>query len=215
MKALEDSGQAENTIVIYSSDHGEMMGSSGWMGKRLPHDESCHVPFFARVPGVTQPGSKSDILFAAVDIYPTLCGLAGIPAPKHCAGKDLSAVMRGKNIPSPDAVYLMNITKRGEREGHPPDFRGIRTQTHTYAVAEDGRWCLYDNGKDAYQIKNLVADDDLKPLMAQLDAQIAAWLRSANDPFRLADATRKISPFPVRDNKLSKKFDRGQGADTD
>jgi len=213
MQALEESGQAENTIVVYTSDHGEMMGAQGWMGKRLPHDESCHVPFFVHYPGVTQAGGNSDILFASIDIYPTLCGLAGLPVPLHCGGKDLSAAMRGKNIPSPDAVFLMNNTKRGEREGHAPDFRGIRTQTHTYAVAEDGRWCLYDNVKDPYQMNNLVKDDDYKPLMAQLNTQIAAWLKTANDPFRFAEASGKLSSISVQDTKLGKKFHGG--ADTD
>ena len=213
MKALEDSGQADNTIVVYSSDHGEMMGASGWMGKRLPHDESCHVPFFVRHPGVTQPGSKSDILFSSIDIYPTLCGLAGITPPKHCGGTDFSAAVHGKNVPSPDAVFLMNNTKRGERDGHPPDFRGIRTQTHTYAVAGDGRWCLYDNGKDPYQIKNLVRDPDYKPLMAQFDKQITTWLKTASDPFQFEQASKKYSPFPVLDNKLPRKFHKGGGTD--
>jgi len=215
MKALEESGQAGNTIVVYTSDHGEMMGAQGWMGKRLPHDESCHVPFFVHYPGVTQPGTSSEILFASIDIYPTLCGLAGFAVPQHCGGKDLSAAVSGKYTPSPDAVFLMNITKRGLRDGHPPDFRGIRTHTHTYAVAEDGRWCLYDNAKDPYQLKNLVNDPDMKPLMAQFDAQIMAWLKTAHDPFQFEPATKKVSTFPVQDDSLPKKLRKAGGGDDD
>jgi len=215
MQTLEETGQAENTIVIYTSDHGEMMGAQGWMGKRLPHDESCHVPFFVHYPGVTPAGGSSEILFAAIDIYPTLCGLAGFAVPQHCGGKDLSAAMRGKMIPSQDAVFLMNITHRGERDGHPPDFRGIRTQAHTYAVAEDGRWCLYDNLKDPYQLKNLITDPDMKPIMAHFDAQIATWLRTANDPFPYAQASQRLSTISVHDNMLPKKLRKGEASDTD
>ena len=108
LKTLEDTGQAENTIVIYTSDHGEMMGSHGRMQKQVPYEESCRVPFMVRYPGVT-PRGKSDALFAAIDKYPTLCGLAGIPVPAHCSGRDHSPVMRSESfVPSAEMVFLMN-----------------------------------------------------------------------------------------------------------
>lgn len=77
LKALEENGQAEDTIVIYTSDHGDMMGSHGRIAKQVPFEESVRVPFMVRYPGVTKKGGASDALFSAVDIYPTLCGLAG------------------------------------------------------------------------------------------------------------------------------------------
>lgn len=71
--------------------------------------ESCRVPFFVRVPGGKDRAGSSDALFASVDIYPTLCSLAGIPVPKHCSGKDFSGLMRGESkSPSPEMVFLMN-----------------------------------------------------------------------------------------------------------
>jgi arylsulfatase A-like enzyme len=226
LQALDEIGQAEDTIVVYTSDHGEMMGSQGRMAKQVPFEESCRVPFIVRYPGVTPERKRSDVLFAAVDIYPTLCGLAGVPVPAHCVGRDLSDVMRGRKVKEPEHVFLMNHVphhipqlkaesevgvpaaqqpeSRREEKGldsrefvNQPSYRGIRTGTHTYAVADSGRWVLYDNIADPYQMKNLVQDESHRPLMKKLDEQIAAWITSTGDTFSYAEATQKISDFPA------------------
>ena len=228
LKALDETGQAEDTIVIYTSDHGEMMGSHGRMQKQVPFEESARVPFMVRYPGVTPRAGKSDALFAAVDIYPTLCGLAGIAAPKHCVGRDHSAVMRGEKIKEAEMVFLMNQVegdaggsdevlrqiarprpfKRpmggGPAEGwgghqewvNLPSYRGVRTKTHTYAVALTGRWLLYDNEADPYQLKNLVNDPAQRPLMEKLDAAIEEWIKRSGDRFPYRDSLKSVSNFP-------------------
>lgn len=217
LDALDQSGQADNTIVIYTSDHGEMMGSHGRMAKQVPFEESCRVPFYIRYPGVTAKGGTSDALFASIDIYPTLCGLAGIPIPGGRGGRDLSGLFRGsaKAGRTNEVVFLMNVVPHlsaSRSDGDNPDgedvrgtellvsqptYRGVRTATHTYAVMETGRWCLYDNVQDPYQMRNLVADAALQPLMTELDAKIAAWLRATGDTFPLSAAVTKTANFPV------------------
>jgi arylsulfatase A-like enzyme len=210
LKVLDDTGQAENTIVIYTSDHGEMMGSHGRMQKQVPFEESCRVPFMIRYPGVTPKAGKSDALFAAVDIYPTLCGLAGIPVPAHCVGRDHSPILRGETMQESDMVFLLNQVEAetpgaqhpGEAGGNQPwvnqpSYRGVRTKTHTYAVAMTGRWLLFDNEKDPYQLKNLVSDPAQKPLMDKLDAAIMDWMKKAGDDvFPFKDSLKRVSNFP-------------------
>jgi arylsulfatase A-like enzyme len=196
LSILEETGQADNTIVIYTSDHGDMMGSHGYGGKRLPWEESCKVPFFVRYPGVTAQGSETNILFASVDIYPTVCGLAGIPVPDHCQGKDLSAAIRGQKVQSPESVFIMHISTAGAEDREintAPLFRGVRTSRYTYAVAEDGRWCLYDNQEDPYQMRNLVGDHARNALMSDLDGLVLDWLRKASDPYPYASLVTKMS----------------------
>lgn len=234
LKTLDDTGQADNTIVIFTSDHGEMAGSHGRMYKQVPHEESSRVPFFVRYPGVTPNGKSSETLFASIDIYPTLCGLAGIPVPAHCKGRDLSAAIRGKNVVDSEVVFLMNqsggkaeaeagaigaapanLSLQGkssgdsdrpaaavERDGNgggyaPPNFRGLRSKTHTYAVAYDGRWVLFDNVNDPYQQNNLIDDAAMKPLIDHFDKLIANWLKQADDPFDYAAAILKRSTEPA------------------
>jgi len=215
LKALDETGQAEDTIVIFSSDHGEMAGSHGRMYKQVPFEESIRVPFFVRYPGVTPQSKSSDVLFSSIDIYPTVCGLAGLPVPAHARGRDFSPIMKGHTGPDPDVVFLMNGDhvvarpapgEQGEGEasaeanggGHRPSmFRGLRTKTHTYAVAHDGRWILFDNRKDPYQLHNLIGDPAQKPLIAHFDTLLAEWLKQASDPFDLVAALAQRSPEPA------------------
>ena len=197
LKALDESGQADNTIVIFTSDHGEMMGSQGKGGKILPYDESNRVPFLVRYPGVTPKRGSSDALFAAVDIYPTVCGLAGIPVPSHCSGKDLSDVMRGRRMHTPEIVFLMGEPGDDDGSGRadteakaavvsrssPLFYRGVRTARHTYAVHEDGRWLLFDNTNDPYQMRNLASDPSQQALMKDFDVELRGWIRKTGDLF--------------------------------
>ena len=217
LKTLDETGQADNTIVIFTSDHGEMAGSHGRMYKQVPFEESSRVPFYVRYPGVTPKGKSSDTLFASIDVYPTLCGLAGLPVPSQVKGKDFSATLRGKSTPESEVAFLMNQGLMSREEAHqgakkapavgdagdgdgggygPPDFRGLRSKTHTYAVARDGKWVLYDNIKDPYQQHNLIDDPAQKPLTDHFDTLISAWLKSSEDPFEYADALTKRSAAP-------------------
>ena len=186
LKTLEETGQADNTILVYTSDHGEMLGSHGRMGKRLPHDESCRVPFIVRAPGIAPAGKTSDVQLSTIDIYPTLCGLAGIDVPDHCRGRDLSAAFRGERVIGPENVFIMHIDKAHASGGrnHPaPIFRGVRSGRFTYAVGEIGRWCLYDNVNDPYQQENLTEEPRWQGLMSDLDQEIVRYLNEAKDPY--------------------------------
>lgn len=189
LQCLDENGLADDTVVVYTSDHGEMLGAQNRTGKRLPHDESCRVPFVVRAPGAPA-GSASDVLLGAIDIYPTLCGMAGIPVPSSCEGRDLSAAMRGEPIDGPEHQFLMHIQKSHASGGvnhTSPLFRGIRTPRYTYACGEIGRWCLYDNQEDPYQQRNLADDPARAQLMSDLDGEVVDYLRRAKDryPYRV------------------------------
>ncbi|MDA1235426.1 MAG: sulfatase [Acidobacteria bacterium] len=186
LKTLEETGQTDNTIVIYTSDHGEMMGAHGRMGKRLPHEESCNVPLLVRDPRNGGGGTQSDVLLSTIDIYPTLYGLAGMPVPEHCRGRDLSGAIRGETVESPETALLMHVAKdhASGRRNHPaPIFRGVRTKRYTYAVGEIGRWCLYDNQEDPYQQHNLADDAARASLMSELDGEVIRYLQEAGDRY--------------------------------
>jgi arylsulfatase A-like enzyme len=193
LRKLDDTQQADNTIVVYTSDHGDMMGSHGFGGKRLPWEESCRVPFIVRYPGVTPPDKTSPGLLSTIDLYPSLCGIAGIAPPSHCMGRDLSAAMRGRTARFPESSFLMHIRKEnasGGVDNPAPLFRGVRTDRHTYAVAEDGRWLLYDNRADPFQPHNLIDDPATAKLRRDLDGLTLDWLKAAGDPFPY-EATRQ------------------------
>ncbi|MFC6646901.1 sulfatase [Granulicella cerasi] len=197
LKTLKENGQEENTIVIYTSDHGDMMGSHGHMAKQMPHEESSHVPFFIRHPQFKKP-RKSEALFASVDIYPTLCGLAGVPVPSHCSGRDFSAHMQEKpGFKESEIVFLLNNQGPPNRqEVNTPTYRGLRTKTHTYAVQLDGKWVLYDNTKDPYQVKNLIQDPANSKLIEEFNAALIEWSKSVGDDFPYEAALKSYSSYP-------------------
>lgn len=198
LDTLDKTGQADNTIVIFTSDHGDMMGTHARMAKQVPWEESCHVPFFIRVPGVNQGGKKVSELLQTIDLYPTLCGLAGIPVPKSCAGHDRSQVLRGQGGKTVDHVILLNnVGEDGMEAAEVPTYRGIRTATHTYAVVEDGRWLLYDNVADPYQMKNLAGDPKQAGVIKDLNARIVAWQKECGDTFPLEKSAAKLSSYPT------------------
>ena len=189
VECLDRNGLAEDTIIVYTSDHGEMLGAQNRTGKRLPHDESSRVPFIARVPRAPA-GLQTDALLGAIDIYPTLCGMAGIPVPATCVGRDLSGAVRGEPLEGPEHQFLMHISKSHASGGvnhTSPLFRGIRTRRYTYACGEIGRWCLYDNQEDPYQMRNLADDPSRAALMSDLDGEVLQYLREATDryPYRI------------------------------
>ncbi len=187
-ECLDRTGLADDTIVVYTSDHGEMLGAHNRTGKRLPHEESCRVPFVVSAPGAVR-GLQTDVLLGTIDIYPTLCGLAGIPVPATCVGRDLSGAVRGEQVRGPEHQFLMHVSKSNASGGMnhtSPIFRGIRTSRHTYACGEIGRWCLYDNREDPYQLANLADDAARAGLMSDLDGEVLDYLEQAKDryPYR-------------------------------
>ncbi len=188
MQALDAWGLAENTILIYASDHGSLLGSHGVGGKRQPYEESIRVPFIVRRPGWIGAGQRLSPLFGAIDMFPTLCGMAGIPVPRTCAGQDFSPWLRDGCGPDPESQFLMHIAKENASGGlrHPaPLFRGVVTRRWTYAAYPDGPWCLFDNENDPYQIENRLADPAVRPVRERLHAMTAEWLGRADDPLRL------------------------------
>jgi len=196
LSVLDQTGLAGDTIVVYSTDHGDMLGSHGFYGKRVPWEEACKVPFFVRYPGVVPAGCESNALLSAIDIYPTLCGLTGLKVPSHCAGRDLSGAVRGEAMKTLESVFLMHIKKdnaTGGNDNPAPLFRGVRTARHTYAVADDGAWCLYDNIEDPYQLRNIVDLPQGAKLAHDLDGLVLEWLRKAGDPFPYRETCRKRS----------------------
>ncbi len=186
MAALDELALTEDTILIYTSDHGTMLGSHGVGSKRQPYEESIRVPCIFRWPGQIPRGRKVDALLGAADMMPTLCGAAGVAAPASCVGQDFSPWLRGAHGPDPEAQLIMHIAKDHASGGqsHPaPIFRGLRTMRYTYAVYPDRPWCLFDNERDSAQLVNLVNEPGTAALRSDLTARLRSLLREAKDPF--------------------------------
>ena len=183
MDTLRETGLADHTLVVFTSDHGEMMGAHDIspMMKQWPYDEAAHVPFLLLDPRVKARSVTTPI--GTPDILPTLLGLVGVAVPASVEGENLAPVVTGSG-PGPDRAALMMcvspfIPKLKE-------YRGIRTSGHTYVRNLAGPWLMFDDVKDPYQTHNLVGDPANAALQQQLDSRLQAALGKIGDNFQPA-----------------------------
>ncbi|MBN1673489.1 MAG: sulfatase [Kiritimatiellae bacterium] len=199
---LDDRGLTANTIVCYSSDHGDHLSSHGygkpmdkWLhhsmraSKATPYDESVHIPFLLRYPARVAAGQRADVLFNSVDVMPTLLGLAGVAPPAGMQGRDLSHTVLGIEGPEPDSVYLQILGPGWPHRGKWVGFwRGLRTKRWTYA-----RWhgeetvLMFDRDKDPWEMKNLAGNPGYADVQAELETRLKRWMADTDDPFETGE----------------------------
>jgi arylsulfatase A-like enzyme len=195
MEALERLGIADDTIVVFTSDHGDMIYSLYLFQKQWPYEESINVPFIIRYPRKIKSGQISDLLLGAQDIMPTLLGLMGVDVPGSVEGKDLSGFLTGTATePEPDSALIEVIAVCGRAQDRcgMRSWRGVRTKRYTYARFHDEDWVLIDNKLDPYQRRNLIYNKEYKPLRDKLEAELQQWLKKTNDPFLPASTYHNI-----------------------
>lgn len=187
LDALEKTGEAENTIVVFTSDHGEMMGSHAKTGKSIFYDESMLVPFIIKYPAKLKHRTD-DLMFGSTDIMPTMLGLMGMgdKIPSTVMGKDYSdGILTGsykKNSKPQSALYLSEKKK------------GVRTYNYTYIVKDDGTYELFNNKKDPYQIINIRFEAIPKNDVKFLKESLGYWLNKAQDEW----AKKKMLPQLIK-----------------
>ena len=182
LACLEEQGLADDTIVIFTADHGEMMGSHGRIGKGVWYEESVRISFLLRWPGRIEPG-QDDLLMGGADIHPTLLGLAGLAEaiPRQVQGTDYAPLLRGQAMPRPTSAFYLLLGNAHPELGR----RGIRTHAHTFVrIREPGaaeQLILHDNRADPYQLRNAAADNPA--LVRELAAELDGWLERTGDPW--------------------------------
>jgi arylsulfatase A-like enzyme len=187
LRTLREQGLEENTLLVFTSDHGDMLGSQGQHRKQRPWDESIRVPFLLRYPARFghQP-RRVEALLDAPDIMPTLLGLAGLPIPASVEGRDFTACLDGGADPSGGEALIMCPHTFGEFKAVSGgrEYRGLRTNRYTYVRSLQGPWLLYDNAVDPYQMQNLVDDPAHAGVRRELDVRLQRRLDALGDRFR-------------------------------
>lgn len=183
LKHLAALDLADDTIVVFTSDHGDMLGSHGLRNKQLPHAESIDVPLIARWPQALPPGAVCDGLIGLVDLVPSLLSLMGLQPPQPVGGADLSPMFLNPLLPGHQSCFLMDIIPVDQNVGRDP-WRGIRTQRYTY-VENSAREMthLFDNLEDPLQMTNLANEFRDSPLAGCLTRELEAWLKQTGDSF--------------------------------
>ncbi|MBN1123578.1 MAG: sulfatase [Sedimentisphaerales bacterium] len=186
LETIDNAGIENDTIFVFTSDHGDMLHSRGMMKKQRPYEESACVPFLLRYPVVHgRRGRRIDMPMNTPDIMPTLLGLAKIPIPKTVEGQDFSGIIRNEQKASNEASLLSCPSPFGqwERRFGGREYRGIRTRRYTYTRDLNGPWLLYDNQNDPYQQNNLINKPEYADLQKNLDSILHRKLQETNDDF--------------------------------
>ncbi len=187
LATLQASGVAENTIVVFTSDHGDMIGSHAMIRKQKPYEESARVPMLFKLPASL--GIKPRRVEGTInteDVMPTLLKLTGVAAPKGVEGLDFTGYLRGGADPSGGGAVIQCASPFGEygRAAGGREYRALRTARFTYARELSGPWLLFDNEKDPFQLENLVGRPEHAVVQAKLDAELNRKLAAAGDKFQ-------------------------------
>jgi len=177
LNVLDETGLKENTLVVFTADHGDGHRSHGIAHKNEPEEESCHIPLIMRLPGRLGPGRTVETLVSSVDLMPTILCICSLPVPPTCTGKDKStAALGGRGLPDA-SIYA-------EKAG---DWRAVVMGPHKLVVESiDGiqrATKLFNLADDPYEMSNLVEKTEHKDVLASLLAELEVWKERTNDPF--------------------------------
>lgn len=177
LKYLEDNGLAENTIVIYSSDQGFLLGENGWTDKRIADDVTMKMPFVIRWPKVIKPGQRPETLIQNIDYAPTFLEAAGVEIPEDIQGRSLIPVLKGKTPKDwRKSIYYSyhhagayNLPKiesvRGGR------YKLIRYYQHPKLKLGE-QWELFDLEKDPKEQKNLSNNPEYASVIKKMKKEL-------------------------------------------
>jgi iduronate 2-sulfatase len=189
LESLKRNGHWDDTIIVFTSDHGYHLGEHSLWGKVSLFEECARVPMIVRVPGRTQEGSQAEGLVELVDLLPTLSDLCGVKAPGGLQGKSFAALLDDPQGAGKEVVYT--VVSRGQVLG-----RSIRTKQWRYAEwGSSDQAELYDLNGDPHEDHNLVEDDNhrqQRKMMHKLLVKAQAKAESGSAPY----ARRLIEEHP-------------------
>ncbi|MFW5857851.1 MAG: sulfatase [Planctomycetota bacterium] len=182
LDALDARGLADSTVVVYTSDHGDYAAEHGIMEKApgICHDAITRIPFLWRAPGVAKAGHAAAELVEAVDVLPTLCGLAGLPVPETADGHDITPLLRGEAAPVRTVAVTEFAWSKSIRKGdwrlvyYPPEFFPDEYP--------DGFGELYHLAEDPWETRNRYFDPDCADRVRDLTDALLDWLVTTTRP---------------------------------
>jgi arylsulfatase A-like enzyme len=193
MHSLKSLNLEQNTLVVFTSDHGEGMAAHQWVVKLMLYQEPVTVPLLFKLPGQIPANAAAPQLASTIDILPTLCDYAGIPIPPHITGKSLKPVFDNPSLPGQPYVVaeLSPDTKN-------PDMRArmLRTKTHKYIAFSQGARpeLLFNLASDPGELTNLAHHESAKPILDHHRQLLTQHLIQTHDTFT---GPASIPPAPI------------------
>lgn len=201
--ALQDMGLADDTIVVFASDHGFLLGEHGQWMKNILWEEADRVPLIIRVPGTKMAGKRSPRTVELLDLYPTLTDLAGLPHYARNEGTSLSPLLRDPTNRAWTKPALSQV--RGGRS--------VRTERWRYTEWEQGQLGreLYDHIQDPRELQNLADDPQYAAVVSQLHGLLPPGPVEKRPPPVRYDAIRDCTYFPAPKNGATAGGEGGGG----
>jgi len=171
---LEASGELENTIIVFSADHGDYAGEHGLWSKHggISSRAITRIPLIVRLPGAAEDGRVRDEIIEAVDVFPTICEFANIPIPDHIQGKSFASLMSDDAQPIRENALTEN-----------PYRKALATKEWRYiANIGDQPDELYDQINDPWETNNLIDDPEFSDVSRKLLRQLFARVARAQRP---------------------------------
>ncbi len=177
LDALEKSGKADNTIIIFSADHGLAVGEHGLMGKQNMYDHSVRMPFVISGPGIAK-GVKNSAQMYMQSIFATTCEMTGVKAPDGVQFPSLVPLLTGEKKKLYDDIY--GAYKNFQRMVRTEQYKLIR-----YPRAKEVQ--LFDIAADPFETKDLAEDPKFAAVVADMDKRLAVWMKRAGDKLDMAN----------------------------
>ena len=175
LDALERRGQLDNTYIVFTSDHGEMLGDHGLYTKSVPYDGAVHIPLLVSGPGIAG-GRVSNALIELIDTHPTLCDLAGLPQQENVDARSFVSILQGGT-----ADHRADRDQRADIVTAFRSFRSLRTRRYTLIETYNDLTELYDWEADPQELDNVAAQhpDLVRELGWQMQWRLmeGRWLR--------------------------------------
>lgn len=196
ISALDELGLRDDTLVIFTTDHGDMAGSHRQFNKgAFMYEELYHIPMIARWPGVIPPGTTSAAFVNSHDLMPTMLSAAGISPPESIDARNLMPFLRGEKVEDwPDDIYAQF---HGDEYAF-CSLRMVRTRFWKYVYYPNGMDELYDEYNDPYELNNLAESPEHETILREMKDRLVAWMEQVEDPLRRwnYDLTELV-PAPV------------------
>jgi choline-sulfatase len=177
-RALEEMKLADNTIVIYTSDHGDMDGDHGLWQKFVLYEPSVGVPMIVSYPKTIPQGKVSEAMVELMGVYPTAAELAGLPGPQGIDAASFASLARNPAGAGPPAIFAEWALSSAA-----PQY-SLRTRRYKYIYTDGDIDELYDLQADPGENVNRARDAGLQKTRDELRGRLMAWYDPAKNPYR-------------------------------
>ena len=183
LKALKETGQLDNTIIVFTSDNGYFYGEHGLsVERRLAYEESVRLPLLMRYPKIIKPGTVRDEFALNIDLAPTLLSLAGTPVPGSIQGRSLVPLLKGERTKWRNSFLIEYYSDKVFPRIVQMGYKAVRNERWKYIhyLELEGMDELYDLKTDPYEMKNLINEPGAKKALQQMKQELERLLRESS-----------------------------------